>query len=118
MDYLILKVTPDRMFTALKTRKPLEKIMSDNWRITPKKTRDVERALVLYNGVILGEFHVSNERSINRDTNTLNFTLTPIKDSKLINKMINYKTSNPASVMSNEKLKSLILVDSDIGGNE
>lgn len=109
MDYLILKVTPRRMLMALKTREPLSKIMADDWRITPKKTRNVERALVVYNGIIVGEFNVANERSIDIVTNTLSFNLTPIKNSPLNDKEIDYKTSNRASVITSEKLNDIIV---------
>lgn len=109
MRYLVLKVTKQQVIQRLSSDLPLSVIMEGNWRITPKKVRDVTRAIAVYSGTIVDEFAVAETRTVHANAgDKLSFDLTSVKDSDLRGRQINYPTSNPASVVTDQKLLKIL----------
>lgn len=114
MNYLILKLSNVDIVNAL-SQHPLEEVLSDGWRITPRKLGDTNRALAVYNGVIIAEFKFGDELHYNRETKLMKLDLKQV-DSSYTRKMVNYKTSNRASIVSDEKLSQILITEDDIKG--
>lgn len=115
MSYLILKLSNIDIVNAL-SQQPLEEVLSDGWRITPRKLGDTNRALAVFNGVIIAEFKFGGELHYNRETKLMKLDLKRIPNSPYIHKMINYKTSNRASIVSDEKLSQILITEDDVKG--
>ena len=105
MDYLVLKFTPNRVQHQLLTRRSLMDVMSTGWNITPRKTKDVTRAIILYDGCIVREYRVESQTIIN---NAIVFEFIDDDESLLVGHQIKYPTSNPASVITSKKLETLL----------
>ena len=115
MSYLILKLSNMDIVNAL-SQQPLEEVLSDGWRITPRKLGDTNRALAVFNGVIIAEFKFGGELHYNRETKLMKLDLKRMQNSPYIHKMINYKTSNRASIVSDEKLSQILITEDDVKG--
>ena len=105
MDYLVLKFTPNRVQHQLLTRSSWMDVMSTGWNITPRKTKDVTRAIILYDGCIVREYHVESQSIVN---NAIVFEFVDDLESDIVGHQIKYPTSNPASVITPEKLQTLL----------
>lgn len=115
MSYLILKLSNHDIVQAL-SKIPLEEVLSDGWRITYRKLGNTQSALAVYNGVIVAEFKFGESLHYDHNSKRMRLDLKPVESSQYIRKMINYKTSNRASVVSDTKLAEILITEDDIKG--
>lgn len=109
MDYLIFKLNHEDIQQMLIHGTSVIDVARGHWRITPKKVEHVKRALVVYNAMIVAEFKVGETQMIyQNDNQKMGFDLQPlVAKSTLVGTLIDYPTSNRASVVTQERLQTL-----------
>lgn len=109
MKYLALKITDSMIIDHFVLNKSLIELLQIHWRITPRKTVGVTRAIAIYKGTIIGEFQLTDNHIVHASDNRMSFKFLQVpKQSGLVGQSITYRTSNPASVIDKDKLDKLI----------
>lgn len=109
MDYLILKLSDKDNKVPFNNEKKLISRANGSWRITPTKLGDTDRALLLYRGQVLEEYEIGDSIIFDRKNNRTTFDMKVKKNSKYKGKSLEYKTANPASIISRVKLNRILV---------
>lgn len=109
MEYIILKLSDKDKNIIFSDVKDLITRANGEWRINPQRIGKIDTALLLFRGQIIGEFSIGEILKYNRITKRTTFDMKPVSNSKYIGKILNYKTSNPATVMDDKKLKDSLI---------
>lgn len=108
-QYLILKLSDKENAVPFSDSEKLTERANGSWRFTPARLEDVKAVLLMFRGQILEEYELGDKIIYNRKTKRITFDLTPIKNSQLKGKLLNYPTANPASLLDDTKIQSLII---------
>jgi hypothetical protein len=103
---LILKLSDKDRTIPFGNDEELVDRANGSWRISLSKINGVKRALLLFRGRVLEEYEIGSK--IIADTsnsNRLTFDMTIVEHSDFKNKILDYRTANPASVVEVEKIK-------------
>lgn len=109
MDYLILKLSDKDKKVPFNSEKKLIERANGSWRITPAKLGDIDKALLLFRGQVLEEYEIGDIITFDRKNNRITFDMKVIKNSKYKGKILEYKTANPASIISKAKLNRVLM---------
>jgi len=108
MDYLVLKLSDKDKKVPFNNEKKLIDKANGSWRITPAKLGDVDKALLLFRGQVLEEYEIGDTIIFDRKNKRMTFDMKVIKNSKYKGKILEYKTANPASIISKSKLNRVL----------
>jgi len=107
-DYLILKLSDKEKRIPFNNEKELINRANGSWRITPQKVKNTKYALLLFRGQVIGEYTIGPTIIYDRENTRTTFDMKPYNVSKYRGLYLNYKTANPASIVSQKKLDSMI----------
>lgn len=93
------------------TASGLKERTSRAWKANIKKYINENRLIVVHQGVILEEYEVNSVKPDRLEPNRICFDLTELQDSQLRGLLVNYKTSNPCTIMDVEELGDIIMVN-------
>lgn len=93
------------------TASGLKERTSRAWKANIKNYINEERLIVVHQGVILEEYDVNTVMPDKLEPNRICFDLTEVNESKLKGMLINYKTSNPCTIVDVEELGDIILIN-------
>ena len=108
MNYVILKLSDKEKGIPFGDDEKLLERANGSWRLTPNKLGDAKRALLLFRGQVLNEYKIGSKILFDREDTRITFDMETIRDSKYKNKVIDYKTPNPASVIKKTDLDEKI----------
>lgn len=111
MEYLILKFPFKAVNVPVTDPVALNKEANGvkGWYINPARLHGVTNAIIMYRGQILDEYSIGKVITYDKEEKRCKFKLKPLKKSSLKGKMLSqYKTPNPASLLSEERLKELL----------
>lgn len=107
-DYLILKLSDKEIGIPFSDDEKLLERANGNWKLTPLKLGKVKRALLLFRGQVLNEYKIGNKIIFDRDNTRITFDMETVVNSSYKDKVLDYKTPNPASIITNDDLDKKI----------
>ncbi|MBF7026033.1 hypothetical protein [Staphylococcus kloosii] len=107
-DYIILKLSDKEIGIPFSDDEKLLERANGNWRLTPAKLGKAKKALLLFRGQVLNEYEVGSKIIFDRDNTRITFDMKTIDNSNYKGKVLNYKTPNPASIISKSDLDKRI----------
>lgn len=107
-EYLILKLSDKESAIPFSDSQKLTERANGAWRFTPARLKDVKTALLMFRGQVLEEYELGEKIVYNLNTKRITFDLTPVAKSQFKGKMLDYKTANPASLLDDTKIHSLL----------
>lgn len=107
-NYLILKLSDKEKSIPFSDSKLLAERANGAWRFTPARLNGVNTALLLFRGQILEEYEIGRKITYDLIDKRITFDMSPVSHSTLKGKSLEYKTSNPASLVDSKKLQSLL----------
>ncbi|WP_438798703.1 hypothetical protein [Staphylococcus pseudintermedius] len=108
MNYVILKLSDEEIRIPFGDDEKLLERANGSWRLTPAKLGKAKKALLLFRGQVLNEYEVGSKIIFDRDNTRITFDMKTIKNSKYKGEVLDYKTSNPASIISKNDLDKRI----------
>ncbi|WP_420496631.1 hypothetical protein QA540_10960 (plasmid) [Macrococcus psychrotolerans] len=105
MKYLILKLSDKEQGIPFNDRAELKKRAEGDWKLTLKTLGQTDRALLLFRGQVLGEYEIQDQFYFDRSTGRVTLSLVEIDNSSMLNKVLDYPTANPASILDEKDLK-------------
>lgn len=111
MEYLVLKLPYKAVGVPLTDPVALNKEANGikGWYFNPTRLREVTNAILMYRGQILEEYSIGSKLEYDKEESRCRFDLKPIKKSSLKGQMLSeYKTPNPASLISQERLQEFL----------
>ena len=110
MKYLIIKLSDKRDGRLdppnIYDDKALRERACGDWTTSLPTLYNTNHCLVLYKKLILREYILSDEITLVREKNRIRFhILKEIKDSKYVKRMLDYRSSNPLSVLDSSQFK-------------
>lgn len=102
---LILKVSPKDSLNPY-DKEALTERAKRAWKINPIRLQMISEVLLVHNKVVVGVWEMGDRIIFNRATTRVEFPDLKWKESELLGKtLLDYRTSNPASIADPENLK-------------
>ena len=103
---LILKLSDtDRTIPFGNTEGLIERA-NGAWRISLGRIKGVKRALLLFRGRVLAEYEIGSKITVTvdeEDRHRLTFDMKEVENSEYKDRILKYRTANPASVLDIDK---------------
>lgn len=107
-NWVILKLSDKEIGIPFSDDEKLLERANGNWRLTPSKLGKAKKALLLFRGQVLNEYEVGSKIIFDRDNTRITFDMRTIENSSYKGKVLDYKTPNPASIISKSDLDERI----------
>ena len=108
-NYLILKLSDRKYPIPYNDRERLKKRAEGytdepgkigGWKTSFVTIWKTTKALAIFRGQILAEYEIEDSIKLNREEKKVLLNLKEIKNSKYLDKVLDYKTTNPCSVLN------------------
>ena len=103
---LILKLSDSDRTIPFGDKKGLLERANGAWRIGLPRIKGVKKALLLFRGRVLDEYEIGSKIIVDENNDyRLTFDMREKENSQYKDRILDYRTANPASVIEAEKIK-------------
>ena len=103
---LILKLSDSDRTIPFGDKKGLLERANGAWRISLGRIKGVKKALLLFRGRVLAEYEIGSKITVDESNDyRLTFDMKEVENSEYKDRILDYRTANPVSVLEVEKIK-------------